>query len=516
MSSFPYTSQSTAISDKNLNGGLNTNSGPLNLNNTESSDLQNIDFDQDGSILSRNGYTTLNSVALNGGADCEHLTWFEYDASGTTTRVLMNITGDKLYRMDDLDGKWDNVTAPITITAAKVADSAQFLNEIYFTNGHDVPFEWNSSGTAAAVSDVPANLTKAKYVAEFNNYLFYGNVTVSGTAYTSRIYWSNIKDTSTWSATAFIDIAKSDGQEITRLKVLGDKLIVYKTRSIYAVSFTGDVDVPFILPGGGKTNSAVGCVAPFSVQQVNNGHVFLSADGVYFFDGNNSFKVSDKITPTLIDDMNTTNFAEARSLVQTSKNRYMVSLIASGSSENDRVLVWDYVNNAWSLYVGLDIAYMTTVLASGSQERIYFGDYAGFTYRADTGANDNPEGTETAIDAYYWTNWKHYEDLISHKGIPEATIYHRLDNTTLTFAYAYDFEESDQYSQSIVLSTSADVFGVGVFGVAKFAGSGGAVKRRSLTGRGRVVRFKFQNNTVDEQFRIDGFGTFANLETNVG
>ena len=45
--------------------------------------------------------------------------------------------------------------------------------------------------------------------------------------------------------------------------------------------------------------------------------------------------------------------------------------------------------------------------------------------------------------------------------------------------------------------------------------AGGQSVRRDLTGRGRVVRFKFANNTMDEQFRIDGLGTLAHLETNV-
>ena len=89
--------------------------------------------------------------------------------------------------------------------------------------------------------------------------------------------------------------------------------MVFKERSIYNVFFTGDADVPFILPGGGKSNSPVGCIAPYSIQLVDNGLVFLSGDGLYFYDGNNSFKLSDRITSTLLG-YNTTKFSEARSM----------------------------------------------------------------------------------------------------------------------------------------------------------------------------------------------------------
>ena len=51
------------MADKTLSGGLNSTAGPFGLKDNESSDLQNIDFDQFGSILKRNGYSNLNSVS---------------------------------------------------------------------------------------------------------------------------------------------------------------------------------------------------------------------------------------------------------------------------------------------------------------------------------------------------------------------------------------------------------------------------------------------------------------------
>ena len=41
------------------------------------------------------------------------------------------------------------------------------------------------------------------------------------------------------------------------------------------------------------------------------------------------------------------------------------------------------------------------------------------------------------------------------------------------------------------------------------------MRRRDLTGRGRVVRFKFANNVLNEGFQIDGLGQMPHLETNV-
>jgi len=577
-----FTTNSITIGDVNFNGGLNTTGGPLSLKDTESPDLQNIDFNKFGSIVKRNGYTTLNTVPTfkttgaitafaSGGTDLTTVTsashglvsgtvviqgttsyngsfiissvltnsfkistafvandatgnwyevfesdglhWFEFNSAGSLSRKIMNVSAGKIWKMDDLDATWDDITAALTITTSNHMDFENFLNEVYMTNGTDLPVKWTGTGNAV-VMDVPSLLTKAKFVKQFNNYLFLANVFVNGTQHGSRIYWSGLKNTGTWSATHFIEIALNDGQEITGIKVLADRLVIYKSRSIYNVFFTGDADIPFILPGGGKSGSQVGCAGGFTIQEVNNGHVFLSYDGFYFYDGANSFKISDKINAT-INALNTSRFNFSTSINQKNKNRYWCSFTSSGQSTNDRVIIWDYFNNAWSIYTGIAASSLTTIYLNGTEERPYFSDYSGSTYRSDLGTSDNPLGVATAISAYYITNWRSYNDLVNQKGIPQVSIYYQNSTSVLTLAYAYDFEDVDQFSQNFSLSAGGDVYGTGAYGTALYGGKGGATKRRDLTGRGRVVRFKFQNTTLNEVFQIDGMGTLAYLETNV-
>lgn len=602
-------SEHQVLNDASFSGGLNTTGGPLSLNQNESSDLKNVDFDKFGSILKRNGSSTLNSSAITNTPNIDGLHWFEYVSSGSNVQKAISIADGKFWKMDSLDGTWDQVSEDgsvtftgsgandatsggtytglsdieykvvidaegtpdtfewfkdnvsqasgvaitgssqnldngltitfvgtdnhtlndqwvfhpaVTITADYHCSFTNFLNNVYITNGEDRPFKYN--GTDISLVGIPSGLTDVKYNEQYNNYLFYANVVVSGTTHKSRIYWSTLKDTSVWPSTNFIDISRDDGQEITGIKVLADRLVIYKTRSIYNLFFTGDSDVPFILPGGGKSNSSVGCVAPFSIQEVNNGHVFFSYDGFYFYDGNNSYKISDKITTT-IDGYNKTRYNEAVSLVQKDKNRYWCAMASSGSSTNDVILVWDYFNNAWTVYDGLACSSLATFYVSETEERPYFGDYAGFVYRADDSstANDAPLGVATAIDAYYYTNWRALGDLINQKGIPEVVLYFLHSNSVITFGYSYDFEGkdltnsslSDQFSLTVDLSTSAAVYGTAVYDTDVYAASAGGFKRLDLNGRGRLIRFRVSNSTLGETFRIDGLGSLANLETNV-
>ena len=528
MAGINFTSPSAASNDKQLNGGLNSTAGPFGVQSNEATEIQNIDFDKFGSIIKRGGYATLNTGNISGGAQIDGLHWYEYNASGSYASFAVATAGTNFYAMNDLDGQWDDTTGAVTITAGNHCDFENFLNEVYVTNGTNPPWKWAGTSTASIMS-VPTGLTTAKYVKQFSNYLFIANVTVSGVTYPSRIYWSGIKDTSSWDAADWIEIAKDDGQEITGIKVLADRLVIYKRRNIYNLFFTGDADIPFILPGGGKSNSAVGCIAPFSIQEVENGHVFLAADGLYYYDGMNSYKLSHRITSTLFGStnqtgFNTTNFNKSVSCVYKAKNRYMISFCSSGETQANRVIVWDYFNNAFSIYVGMSPSSMATFFVSSFEERPYFGDYGGFVYRMDFGVDDYKANTANAINSYYITNWRSFEDLCDQKGVPQIYLYHQVSDATLGLGYSYDFATGStdnvtgmQFNQTFDLNTGGYEYNASdaLYGTATYAGEGGMVIRRDLDGRGRVVRFKFANAELSKSFRIDGLGTMAHLETNV-
>jgi hypothetical protein len=573
---------------------LNTTSSALALNDSESSDLQNIDFNRFGSIIKRNGYTTLNSAAFNGGATWVGLHWFQ-KAGGTN--LLTGVCGDTIAKMDALDGTWDDITetqavvftgaglddatsggtftgdgdieykvvidatgtpdtfewfkdsvsqaAGVSITGASqaldngltitfAATTGHTLNDQWVfhpattitagdnnlvssityrdtwlaTNGVDRPFQWDGVTALAKLMTVPTGLTKAKFVEVFQNYTILANVTVSGAEHKSRVYWSTIGQIGVWSATDFNNVSRDDGSVITGLKTLGQELIIFKEFSIWKAEFTGSRDVPFAFT---KTRSNVGAVAGHSVQEIDNRLMFRSQDGWYLFDGNNSQKISNRINVT-VDGFNDSRAEFTASAYQKSKNRYWSSASNGAATQNDTIMPWDSSNNAWSRYIGFNANVFAIVTTSG-EERIYFGDYAGFVYRADTGTSDNPLGVATAIDAYYKSKWFDFGDIVHQKGVPSLTVYYQTSSTILTFAYSFDFEDADQYTQTFSLSAGGAVYGSAIFGTDVYGSSGGAVRRRDLTGRGRVVRIKFANAVLNEPFQIDGFGPLPYLET---
>lgn len=589
-----YVTTPVSLASKALGGGLNTTAGPLHLEDNEASDLQNIDFDKFGSILKRNGYTAINTSKIGAGVLSDGLYWYEYDSSGTTTRLVINVTDGKIYTMpESMSGTWTDKTGTAVVTTAYHNDFETYRGRLFGTNGKDKPWMktgsgdarpipallansytfgvnsitttpaegetytnngitytiayCNVSGTAGSIggyivatgSGAPAtsgnltkssagtgdatvaftiananvNITSAKYVCQYNNYLFFANVVTGDGVYRpTRIYWCDINNPESWLGTSWIEVSYLDGQEITRLWGFSNYLFIFKTRSVYGCTFTGDADFPFILPGGGRSSSAIGCIAPWSMCQIEEGVVFVSYDGIYLFDGTTSYKLTDRIRDTFLA-LQSTKFDKVVATVNRKKN--MVYLSFATSTTNDTVLVWNYFLNAWSVYKGIAASSMMTAYKDGSDERLMFADYGGFVYRMDSGLDDYPLNVRTAIEAYYYTNWKTFDDLINKKGIPEVTIYYSLNNATLTFAYSYDFNSADQFSNTFSTASNGMLWGTGVWGSGVWGGSGGGVVRRDLTGRGRVARFKIYNSVQGETFRIDGFGFLGQLDTNV-
>lgn len=498
------TSKSLSVGQKQFNGGLNSTASPLDLAQNESSSLLNVDFDKFGAVLKRPGYLNVNTVALNGGAQVTAMHWLE---KSDGTRTLLAIAGNKAYS-NDLSSTFTDRTNAMTITATNMFKSETFLDTAMFTNGVDLPIQ--STGGNFSAMAVPTGLTTAKWIKTFNAYTFLANITDATGYQPSKLYWSNINSITGWTSTDQAFISKNDGQAITGVEVLGDHMVVFKERSIWLCFFTGDADIPFQFQ---KTQSHVGCASGFSIQKTENALIFTSDDGIYLFDGNNSYKISDRITTTYTG-LNQSKYTNFTSMYQKSKNKYYLGTYSSSSTSGDGMITYDNYNNAFSIYSGMAPAYMCMVYTSG-QERPYFGDYSGFIYRADTGVDDYPLTVQTAITSYHYTSWISYDDLVNQKGVPQVDIYFRRNNATLTFTYSYDFEESDTYSLSFSTSTGGSVYGSGLYGTATYSGTGGGHVRKDLTGRGKVVRFGFKNSTLSEAFRVDGIGQLVCAETNL-
>ena len=182
---------------------------------------------------------------------------------------------------------------------------------------------------------------------------------------------------------ASFKINQGDSDNIRRLYKYNDTtVVVFKDTSIYAVSnLTGDWSQNAILD---QITTEYGLVGPRSVANTGDDLWFLSQRGVVSLRQTELNKVQGVTQPQsapiqpIIDRI---DFAVARETACGAywRDRYYLSVPIDGSQQNNAVLVYDFLNQAWSGYDDGDaikIKYLFIADFQGS-EHLYYVDYSG-------------------------------------------------------------------------------------------------------------------------------------------
>jgi len=200
----------------------------------------------------------------------------------------------------------------------------------------------------------------------------------------SRIYYSedgspDVFIGSSGACTSYFNIRLNDGDEITFAENLFGQFCIGKNNSIqYIDTFKGDsptadweVTDPF---------SFIGCDAPYSVDNSPLGIIYLDWSGLYKFNGKYSTLISDAITPVILD-ISETDFENCWGKFH--KNIFYLAYTseATGSSTNDKVLVFDLLSNAYSID-SLSINTFCTFSSGDDWDILYAGSSANGTVYA--------------------------------------------------------------------------------------------------------------------------------------
>ena len=195
----------------------------------------------------------------------------------------------------------------------------------------------------------------------------------------SRAYYSDTSSHEYFPAINYLDIRQNDGDEITLGENLLGKLVIGKNNSMQKIYTDGtpaddwEISDPF---------NAIGCHAIYSAVNTPIGIVYLSNNGLYTFNGQSSTLISDQVTPE-IRDINSSNYVNVWG--EYYKNAYYMTYTSaeSGESTNNRVLVLDLINKAYSVDIfSVDVL---SVFRSGTDiEALYSGSSSDGTIYAHT------------------------------------------------------------------------------------------------------------------------------------
>lgn len=486
-------------------GGLVDRYSPILIPIKAASDIQNIHLDQRGQLLKRYGYDNNNTTDLTQST----VTGGGYHQSTTGTSFMAVVVGTNVYTTGNtFGGSYTVVTGTAVLTAGitNLAQMTSFNDWGVICNESDPPIQIQAS----IAYRIPNISTGAKTCESYNNYLLIGNLSEGGITYGSRLRWSDIGVLNTWPANNYIDIEPSDGDSIVAIKRYQQSVYVFKKHSIYEVIQTGGAGAEaFIVRPIAR---GIGAWAKNSVKAIENrGLVFLGQNGVYLFDGSNFDFISDPIQRKF-DGLNRSRYTQAVAEVYPVKNQYWIAVTDGVDTQNKTIFVWDYIQQAWTLYSGINANALIKAEDNNGNVVLFSGDYNGDIYKQDTGVVDEPGGTSTAISAFYATPNLYFGAPEINKSFKYLYIFSKATtSSTVTVDMAYDFKDTYSDSRSIDIGVTGAVWGTAVWGTDLWPGTSVKVDRVEINRSAKAIRFKFTDNS-DTQLGLLGWSIVYSMD----
>lgn len=253
---------------------------------------------------------------------------------GPDTYLGEDIIGRKVYRIENGGTTWKLLTNGTIAnnTATTLTDSDSDADITGRTAYPTVNYSTVFSGQPP----------KGKFCLVHSNRLWLAN----DPSYPSRAYYSEDATPDFFEPDAYFNIRENDGDSITFMKTVLGILTISKNNTIQKIYTDGDdpasdwsISDPF---------SFVGCKAPYTAINTIEGIIYLSYDGLYKFNGQYSVLISDNVSNT-IKDVLESNFANC--WAEYYKNTYYLSYPSkeTGVSTNNRILLYNLINKSFSI-----------------------------------------------------------------------------------------------------------------------------------------------------------------------
>lgn len=496
----------------NPSGGLNVNGSPNLITDKEWSDLVNMQIDEGGVIRKRMGYTTFADTLTS--------------AYGLGS--LVTDTYNQLLTVDGTSFKYSTGTTWTTVSSVSFTASldttfTQARSKTYIWNGVNGGTEWDGSTLSR-----PGTMPKARTSVFYNSYHIASGVD----GQSSRVYISVLADSSDFTNAAttlnnstevpgatvfagtganYIDVQPNDGDKITALGVFQDVLIIFKQFSIYQLTFD-DTGTPIVQ----LITRAAGCVAPRTVENVENDLYFLSREGVRvlgneanYFNSIRTSIISGNIKP-ITDAMLPSAFAKANSIYY--DDEYIISLPDSSGN-----LTYTYAYNrefkAWNKWTNIEARSMNTFVDANNNIRLLFiRTDATQVYEFTPGTySDN----NTPIDAYALSKVFDFKNPDITKYFVDLGLMFRTISGEVNVEIYTEGNLLFGGTAGIAGNLVADGMGYSVLGYTMLGLGGGdanalvayadIIRRVVINTNSTTIRFKIGNNRNNENFVLLGY-----------
>lgn len=307
----------------------------------------------------------------------------------TTICAIDDGNNVKHFRLNGASAFQEIVKAGAQIATGNDIHLTTWKDQLYSASGNQLLqiIKYNGSWS---IIDITGLTYKPQYICQHKDRLF----AAGGDMPQGYLECTGYESDSSWSGgtgEAF-NVGYKDGDPIRQLISLKDNLIVYKQDSIWVLR--GDNAQNWFQH---RDEKAVGCYAPHSAADVVYGHIFLSIDNIYFFDGERIIPIGDNIKPWL----DLIPITYRKNACATYYNGWYRLSFTSGTY-NNLELIFD-VNRfiatgraAWWLNDGRNINNYIVYSGPDDDNTIYMCDSnAGYLRKIETGTQDDSVDVES-------------------------------------------------------------------------------------------------------------------------
>lgn len=312
----------------------------------------------------------------------------------------------------------------------------------------------------------------------------------------------------------YIDISPDDGDYITALAKYQSQLIIFKSRSIWSMTFdtNGQPIVKLVTNG-------IGCISHWSIDTVDNDLIFLSRKGFYvlgteaqFFDQLRTNELSIRIKP-YIKAMTPARLNRASAIWH--DNTYYCSVPTGNSTTNNRCFTYHRQYTGWLQSNNVNANAWTQYIDANQEEKLYYADdVLPQVWVQTTGYTDDT----SAIPMYWESKAYDFGTFDVQKRFVDVTLLFRQLSGSVKVTITIDGNRITK-SYNIPGTSFSGGMGRGLLGRASLGGKyeagilGNSTStvttnipiRLNVGENGRTIKIRVENNNANEHFTLLGF-----------
>jgi len=431
-----------------------------------------------GNAQTTQAVTKLEILALNGGKAIQGI---GYLRQADQDQWLVAIAGDKIYKSDELDEEWDDITDTYT----DISEDPDFKWTFTSFNDRIIGFGgdpgdpdpaivWPGTGNVAALAGAPA----AYGGFSANNRVF----AFRTAADPSSIFWTVIGDPADWSGAGSGNAtigSLSDNQTVTAaIMISTNYVLVFKENSVHQMVISA---APFPVY---SLFSNVGTPGKDSVVNIDGTVYFITSMGEMRSTDGESIKNYPDVADDLWDAIppeqlkNVVGWRE-----KTADKDWLVWAVSTTGSTNNTTIIWDMRNQCW---LRCTSGYTVNVVGSDESGKAYLGSYDGHVFLSEKQGRFYDATTGNAVAAYWQSGWIAPENIDKTVRVRKFGITVAAKATGhLTASYGFDGIPDARSLTLSQVSTTQDYKHVSSI----------------LSGRGNTFQFKLAHSskTVDAE-----------------